>query len=528
MQSAKEVMSVALLGMYNAASAPAMDDARINKGAATGNDGEQSGQCHDFVHSEASSAQLQSPPNAAANAAACPEVNGLLSLPWEMVTHIASHLPAHCVISVLPKVCNALSNVGKDKTSWQLRARRLIGTDARFPVRPREEFEWPLACLEMETLITCWTKVARVVTKEPRAEADSRDRRDLQNGQPDGAALREPEQMVAYDDDDEGVFLEPMGAQLPPLVREARLREVPEGRLDDNPQAMMEEDGDGFLFDHPDHRQDLLHPGFQGNAGQPPRSADSSHMLMHTLRGQDHFNTHQGWVWTLASQGPLLASGGFDSTVKLWDLRAGGAERGVIRTEAAVTCLSYLPDVLLAGTLNEKIQMYDPRAGVPLVRTLRHHSYAVFCLAADDKYIISASRDRSLVVHDRRADKSVYKVRLRSYLYSMSYSDGEIWGGDIGGMLHCFSMQQGVWKHLADFDVGHTAKVTGIHKSPGSLYTCSSDFTVKVHIPCGPPKTICTLRHQEGVCGLSVEAGVLAVASRDMCVDIWRPKKNDF
>lgn len=32
------------------------------------------------------------------------ETSGLLSLPWEVVTHIASHLPAHCVITVLPKV----------------------------------------------------------------------------------------------------------------------------------------------------------------------------------------------------------------------------------------------------------------------------------------------------------------------------------------------------------------------------------------------------------------------------------------
>lgn len=32
------------------------------------------------------------------------EASGLLSLPWEMVTHIASHLPAQCVITVLPKV----------------------------------------------------------------------------------------------------------------------------------------------------------------------------------------------------------------------------------------------------------------------------------------------------------------------------------------------------------------------------------------------------------------------------------------
>lgn len=40
------------------------------------------------------------------------EQSGLLSLPWEMVTHIASHLSAQCVISVLPKVRS--TNVSKD------------------------------------------------------------------------------------------------------------------------------------------------------------------------------------------------------------------------------------------------------------------------------------------------------------------------------------------------------------------------------------------------------------------------------
>uniref|UniRef100_A0A3Q0RIA8 F-box domain-containing protein n=1 Tax=Amphilophus citrinellus TaxID=61819 RepID=A0A3Q0RIA8_AMPCI len=62
------------------------------------------------------------------------EPSGLLSLPWEILTHIASHLPAQCVINVLPKVCHALSKVGQDSTAWQLRARRLMGSRAAFPV----------------------------------------------------------------------------------------------------------------------------------------------------------------------------------------------------------------------------------------------------------------------------------------------------------------------------------------------------------------------------------------------------------
>ncbi|XP_051905370.1 F-box/WD repeat-containing protein 9 [Hippocampus zosterae] len=515
-----------------------------------------------------------------------------------MVTHIASHLPAHCVITVLPKVCHALRNVGKDNTAWQLRARRLIGPKASFPVGPREDFDWPFACLEIERLITCWTNVTQVGTKEHQDDADSegveQQRRDWPNGEPVAADNRagamEPEQVEVQGGAyavEEGVVFEEMGGEPHPVVVEDQLRGVLEERLEDNPEQMMQEDGHHPVVfegqDHdPDHQQDLAHLGFRGNGGhveiehQAPSSlcpppalecitllsghiaevnsvllvggdgavcatgsrdrdvklwnlrADSSNMLMHTLVGQGHFNTHQGWVWCLASQGPLLASGGFDRTVRLWDLQACGAERGVIRTEAAVICLSCLPDVLLAGTFNEKVQMYDPRAAVPLVKTLRHHSNSVLCLAADDKYIISASKDSTVVVHDRRADKSLYKVRLRSYLRSMSYSDREIWGGDIRGMLCCFSMQEGVLNHLSQFDVGHTAMVTGIYKSPGRLYTCSSDFTVKVHIPCGPPKTLCTLRHQDGVSGLSVEAEILAVTSGDMCVEIWRPRKSEM
>lgn len=34
----------------------------------------------------------------------CSDAVGLLSLPWEMVTRIASHLPAQCIINVLPQV----------------------------------------------------------------------------------------------------------------------------------------------------------------------------------------------------------------------------------------------------------------------------------------------------------------------------------------------------------------------------------------------------------------------------------------
>lgn len=111
----------------------------------------------------------------------------------------------------------------------------------------------------------------------------------------------------------------------------------------------------------------------------------------------------------------------------------------------------------------------------------------------------------------------------------MSHSGSEVWAGDNRGLLRSFSMQAGTLKLLSKFDVGHTALVTGIHRSLGSLYSCSSDGKVKVsraelqsyqtnpaverfwnilsvlqvHIPSAPPRTLCTLNYQGAVHGVS-------------------------
>ncbi|XP_054463836.1 F-box/WD repeat-containing protein 9 [Anoplopoma fimbria] len=535
------------------------------------------------------------------------EASGLLSLPWEMVTHIASHLPAQCVITVLPKVCHALGNVSKDNTAWQLRAHRLMGKRTGFPVGPKEDFDWPSACLEMEQLITCWTGQAQLVAKQTQ-EDEAREQVRLQQraeqdeepaaeGQEDGGedeveGVGVEAQEVAYGvDEGMEVAMEGDDDEIQPIVggdQLARLREELEERPEDDAAALMEEERDHrMVFGANDgqdgarnQQEDMADPRNLGNGRpvvmeqrQPLRSpspppalecitlhsdhiapvnsvllvggegavcatgsrdwnvklwdlqAASGGTLLHTLGGRGDFSSHRGWVWCLASQGPLLASGGFDSTVRLWDLQAGGAVRGLIRSGAAVHCLTFQTDVLLAGTFDKKISMYDPRAAEPLVKSLRLHGNAVMCLAADDKYIISGSKDCTVVVYDRRAAKGLKKLRLSSYLLSMSYSGCEVWAGDNTGMLHSFSMQAGTLKPLSQFDVGHTALVTGIHRTPGSLYTCSSDRTVKVHIPSAPPRTLCTLRHQAGVNGLSVDAGILVVAPGDVCVDIWKPRK---
>lgn len=450
-----------------------------------------------------------------------PSSNGanLLSLPWEIVTQIASHLPAQCVINVLPQVCQTLGKVGEDRVMWQLRAQKLSGPRTLFPVGPKDDFDWPKACLEMEQLIGCWTG------QENRGEGE---RQEEAVGGVNGEVplaegnLEEMQLDVdlngAAEAGDENVQVQSQNAPDSPHLIESSSTSsplehiiLPSGHIADvNCVLLLGGTGALCASGSRDRNVNLwdLREGSRGT-------------LMHTLAGRGTISTHRGWVWCLASSGPLLASGSFDSTVRLWDLEAGGAERGLIQCKAAVLCLSCERDMVLAGSHDQKLSIFDTRAAEPLVKSLRLHGDAVLCLASDDQYILSGSKDKTVALYDRRAGKLLQRVQLSSYLLSLCYSGLEVWGGDNRGLVHTFSMHNSCLTPISHFNI-HRSLVTGVHSSPGTLYTCSSDRTIKIHLPCAPPQTLCTLHHQAGVNGLSVEGGTLAIASGDMNVEVWR------
>ncbi|MBN3324254.1 FBXW9 protein, partial [Atractosteus spatula] len=555
--------------------------------------------------------RLPSPVAVETSPSPCPspgEVTGLLSLPWEILARITSFLPARCVLTVLPQVCRALAGLSSDQLAWRLRAQRLTGPRAAFPVIPHEGFDWPVACLEMEELLSHWSGASdgagggRDRVQGDRGGGRNGTVQGAGHGQVDlvregqggaeregdvagqGGAEREGDAAGQGGAEREGDAAGQGGAEREgdAAGQGGAMREGDaagqggaeregdaagqggaerEGDADGQGGAEREGDADrpeGFErdieledpqpfpatvqhfslnsvhFASVDAVQLLGGEGALCASGGRDRNVnlwdlrrlgegDTGAALLCTL-GQQRSGTHRGWVWCLSTRGTQLCSGSFDSTVRLWDLGASGAAMGEIRGRAAVLCLSCQPDVLVAGSYDKKVTIYDPRAANPQVKSLRLHGNAVLCLAADDQYILSGSEDRTLAVFDRRAGRLLQKIQLNSYLLSLCYGGQEIWGGDNQGLLHTFTLQGGSFLHVSQFDVGHRSLVTGVHNSPGALYTCSSDNTVKVHIPCAPPRTLCTLRHRDVFNGLSVEGGVLTAASGDMSVEVWRIK----
>ncbi|XP_051995981.1 F-box/WD repeat-containing protein 9 [Xyrauchen texanus] len=481
-----------------------------------------------------------------------PSSNGtsLLSLPWEIVTQIASHLPAQCVINVLPKVCQMLGRVGEDRLVWQVRAHKLSGPGASFPVGPKEDFDWSTACLEMEQLIGSWTGQGDQLDGQEEREIHHEELAGAVGGvngevQEAGGNVEEMQVDVDRNGDEMRVDVQEDSKEPPKNIGEREARVEDGAQNDSNSLQRLDCEGTPSSSSSSPLERIILPSGhiadvncvlLLGGEGalcasgsrdrnvniwdlrQGPRGA-----LMHTLGAPGVISTHRGWVWCLASSGPLLASGSFDSTIRLWDLEAEGAELGLIKCKAAVLCMACERDTVLAGTHDQKLSIFDTRAADPLVKSLHLHSDAVLCLTSNDNYILSGSKDQTIALFDRRAGKLLQKVQLNSYLLSLCYSGREVWAGDNRGLVHTFSMHNSSLTPTSQFNI-HTSLVTGVHYSPGTLYTCSSDRTIKIHLPCAPPKTLCTLHHQAGVNGLSFEAGTLAIASGDMNVAVWRPR----
>ncbi|XP_060038437.1 F-box/WD repeat-containing protein 9 [Erinaceus europaeus] len=214
----------------------------------------------------------------------------------------------------------------------------------------------------------------------------------------------------------------------------------------------------------------------------------------------------------------------WDSTVKLWDMAADGQQFGEIKDKAAVLCLSYLPDILVTGTYNKKVTIYDPRAGPGLLQTQQVHSSAVLALMADERHIISGSEDHTLVVFDRRANGVLQRLQLDSYLLCMSYHEPQLWAGDNQGLLHVFANHGGSFRLARSFDVGHRSHITGIQHSLGALYTTSTDKTVRVHLPTDPPRTLCTRTHDDVLNGVCAEGNFMVAASGGLSLEVWRLK----
>jgi F-box/WD-40 domain protein MET30 len=105
----------------------------------------------------------------------------------------------------------------------------------------------------------------------------------------------------------------------------------------------------------------------------------------------------------------ILASGSYDTTIKIWDLESAKEIRTLRGHTSGIRCLQFDDTKLISGSLDHTLKIWDWRTGNCL-RTYTGHADGVICLHFDSKLLVSGSIDKTVRVWNFE-DKSTSVLR---------------------------------------------------------------------------------------------------------------------
>ncbi|MGD1948671.1 MAG: protein kinase [Leptolyngbyaceae cyanobacterium] len=135
-----------------------------------------------------------------------------------------------------------------------------------------------------------------------------------------------------------------------------------------------------------------------------PSSGPSQWVCAHTLEG------HNSWVSTVAfsPQAMVLASGGWDDTVNLWDMSTGTLTMSLKGHARGINGLAFSPrgQVLASCSDDDTIRLWNVNTG-NLIRVLKghHHDVTSVAISRRGSMLISGSEDRTVGVWDLEQGK---------------------------------------------------------------------------------------------------------------------------
>jgi len=256
-------------------------------------------------------------------------------------------------------------------------------------------------------------------------------------------------------------------------------------------------------------------------------SDEEGTLQIHKLGGEKvlELKGHQKYVTCLHIRENILLSGGYDNTVRFWDLKAGtnkvfsghkqrvlavqyngtaiasGSADGVLKiwdpslSKAKITIdqkdleiynkqsLFLTEKLLYVGTLDSTIKTFDISSG-KLMKTFSGHSRLVSCVLVTEKFVISGSADTTIKVYDKHSGKEIITLAGHtSTISSLLYSNGLIFSGSADGIIKIWNPKTGKCLNTLTTDAnthGYGRPINTLKIVGNTLYSGSIDDKLTV------------------------------------------------
>ncbi|KAI1936833.1 hypothetical protein LOZ66_004340 [Ophidiomyces ophidiicola] len=172
------------------------------------------------------------------------------------------------------------------------------------------------------------------------------------------------------------------------------------------------------------------------------------------------FKGHTNGVMCLQFEDNILATGSYDTTIKIWDTDTGEELRTLRGHQSGIRCLQFDDTKLISGSLDRTIKVWNWRTG-ECISTYTGHNGGVICLHFDATTLASGSMDHTVKIWNFQ-DKSTRVLRghedwvnsvkidsaSRTVITASDDSTIRLWDLDTGNCVHTYTGHVGQVQHV--------------------------------------------------------------------------------